>query len=166
MKIAILQDANDSESTEYTFYYRNVMKMIEFLIRHELFKNNLTYAPVQTYSSKDKARCMYNELHTENWWWKIQKQLSHDITIISLLLETDKTLLIMLHDDQLMWSIYLIIENLDAVIWHFQLKSSTVLLDFIPILEKKKGSFKLRSIIWHGVMEWVLLYTFFISLHS
>ena len=115
VNIAILWDANDSELTEYTFYYRNVMKTVEFLIRHELFKNNLTYASVQTYSSKDKARHMYNELHTENWWWKIQKQLSHDITIISLLLETDKTLLIMLHDDQLMWLIYLIIENLDTV---------------------------------------------------
>ena len=62
--MTILQNASDSELTVYTFYYRNVMKAIEFLIRHELFEDNLTYAPVRAYSSKDKARHMYNELHT------------------------------------------------------------------------------------------------------
>ena len=166
VKIAILQDANDSELTEYTFYYRNVMKTVEFLIRHELFKNNLIYASVQAYSLKDKAKHMYNELHTENWWWKTQKQLSHDITIISLLLETDKTLLIMLHDDQSVWLIYLIIENLDTAIQHSQLKSNTVLLSFISISEKKKENFKLQSAIWHETMKQVLLCMFSVSLHS
>ena len=66
-KIIISWDANDSESIKYTFYYWNIMKAIKFLIRHELFKDNLTYASVQTYVSKDQARCMYNKLHTENW---------------------------------------------------------------------------------------------------
>ena len=165
-KIAIPRDANDSEPTEYTFYYRNVMKAIKFLIRHEPFKDNLTYAPVRAYASKDQARRMYNELHTGDWWWETQKQLPRGATIIPLLLGTDKTLLTMLHGDQSVWPIYLTIGNLDAATRRSQLKPSTVLLGFIPILEKKKGSFELRSAIWHGAMERVLLRTFSVSLHS
>ena len=42
------------------------MKIIEFLIKHELFKNNFIYASVQTYILKDQAKHIYNELHTEN----------------------------------------------------------------------------------------------------
>ena len=119
MKIIISQDANDSESTEYIFYYQNVIKAIKFFIRHEFFKNNFIYVFVWAYVLKNQARHMYNEFHTENWWWEIQKQLSHDIIIILLFLEIDKTLLIMLHDNQSVWLIYLIIKNLDITIQCF-----------------------------------------------
>ena len=142
------------------------MKAITFLIRHEPFKDNLTYAPVRAYASKDQARRMYNELHTGDWWWETQKQLPRGATIIPLLLGTDKTLLTMLHGDQSVWPIYLTIGNLDAATRRSQLKPSTVLLGFIPILEKKKGSFELRSAIWHGAMKQVLLRIFSVSLHS
>ena len=90
------------------------MKVIEFLISYEPFVDNLTYAPIRVYSSREKTRRIYHELYTGDWWWETQKKLPNGATIVPLLLGTDKTLLTMLHSDQLVWPIYLTIGNLDA----------------------------------------------------
>jgi hypothetical protein len=164
--MAIQPDTNNTRSTEYIFYYRDIIKVIEFLISYKLFADNLTYAPVRVYSTREKTSCLYHEMYTGDWWWERQKQLPNSTTIILLLLGTDKTLLTMLHGDLSVWPIYLTIGNLDAETRHSQLKPSTVLLGFIPIPEQKKGSLDLKSAIWHRAIEQVLLYTFSVILQG
>jgi len=164
--MTIQPDANDTGLTEYIFYYRDIIKVIEFLIGHEPFADSLTYAPVQVYSTREKTRRLYHEMYTGDWWWERQKQLPDGATIIPLLLGTDKTLLTMHHGDLSVWPIYLTIGNLDAEIRRSQLKPSTVLLGFIPIPEQKKGSLDLKSAIWHKAMEQVLLRTFSVILQG
>jgi len=155
--MTIQQDTNNSRPTDYVFYYRDIVKVIEFLIGHEPFTDNLNYAPIRVYSTREKKSRIYHEMYTGDWWWETQKQLPNGATIVPLLLGTDKTLLTMLHGDQSVWPIYLTIGNLDAKIRRSQLKPSTVLLGFIPIPVQKKDSLDLKSAIWHRAMEQVLM---------
>ena len=112
--MTIQLDTNGARSTEYIFYYRDIIKVIEFLIGYEPFAENLTYVPVRVYSTREKISRLYHEMYTGDWWWERQTQLPNGATIIPLLLGTDKTLLTMLHGDLSAWPIYLTIGNLDA----------------------------------------------------
>ena len=44
--IAIQLDANNDILIEYIFYYRDIIKVIKFLISYKLFVDNLTYIPI------------------------------------------------------------------------------------------------------------------------
>ena len=78
---------------------------------HKSFTENLIYTSVQHYNSDD--RWIYNEMHTDDWWWETQKELSDNATLILLLIFTDKTALTQYQSDLSVWSVYLMIENLN-----------------------------------------------------
>ena len=95
---------------KYYVEYRDVMLIIQFLIDHSSFADKLTYTSIQQYNTNESW--IYSEMHTVNWWWHKQNDISTDDTIVSVLLETDKTVLTQHHDDVAVWSIYFTIDNL------------------------------------------------------
>lgn len=64
------------ESMEYTIFYRNIIKSLQFLIVYKRFKQDLLYSPVCQYASdlpldldiKNDDGKMYGEMNTEDWW--------------------------------------------------------------------------------------------------
>ena len=46
-------------------YYRDVVEIVRFMLEHELFQNNLTYASIQLKTTNDIR--IYTEMHAENW---------------------------------------------------------------------------------------------------
>ena len=42
------------------------MKVIIFLIKYELFKDNFIYTSIRAYTLKNQVRYIYNELHIKN----------------------------------------------------------------------------------------------------
>ena len=58
-------------------------------------------------------------------------------TIIPILIWSDKTVIILDHEDQILWPIYIIIGNLDAKTWQSQKRLVTLFLSFILIIHKQ-----------------------------
>lgn len=49
----------------------------------------------------------------DNWWWKKQKNLPVKATIIPILLTSDKTVISLKHENQILWLVYITIDHLD-----------------------------------------------------
>lgn len=54
------------------FYYRDVMKCIQAIYGDPQFADDLVFAPERHYTSQERACRIYNDLHTGDWWWKVQ----------------------------------------------------------------------------------------------
>jgi len=53
-----------------TFYYRNVIDCVRFLIHQVAYRSEMVYAPVREYNSSGER--LYSEMHTADWWWDTQ----------------------------------------------------------------------------------------------
>ena len=57
---------NDGRHTT-TFYYRNIVNCVRYLIRQVAYRPDMVYAPVCEYNSSGER--LYSEMHTADWWW-------------------------------------------------------------------------------------------------
>lgn len=143
----------DKERNTYSFRYRSVLDVVDFLLGHPPFAPNLSYAPIRLLN-KDDAR-VYNEMHTGDWWWETQKKLPPKSTVVPLLFATDKTQLTHLHGDQSAWPVYMTIGNLDRETRRAQKRPAVILLGLIPI-PRGKADASVKSDIYHTAMELML----------
>ena len=90
----------------YQIRYRDIVKVLQFLIGHEPFKHHLSYAPVRQFSGAGIDNRIYDEMHTADWWWRTQEEIPDGGTIIPILLASDKTMLSLHHGDQSVWPIH------------------------------------------------------------
>ena len=95
-KIIIELNYEDVRFKDYEIIYQNVIKMLRFLFGHKSFKDDLIYEfyHILKLIKNDKKIKIYLKMHTIDWWWKIQNKLSKKTTLMSLLIETNKTILI------------------------------------------------------------------------
>ena len=54
------------------FYYRDIMECIQAIYGDPQFAHNLVFAPEQHFTSEECMCCIYNEMNTDDWWWKVQ----------------------------------------------------------------------------------------------
>jgi len=50
-----------------TFYYRNIIDCVRYLIRQVTYSADMVYAPIREYDSSGER--LYSEMHTADWWW-------------------------------------------------------------------------------------------------
>ncbi len=96
---------------------------------------NQTYQVSRIYNQNDDQ--VYNEMYMGNWQQEKQKELLARATIITILLASDKTVMGLSHGDQVFWSVYITIGNLDAKTNWSQNRPETLLLGLIPIVYKQ-----------------------------
>ena len=53
-----------------TFYYRNIIDCVRYLIRQVLYRSDMVYAPIRKYDSGGKK--LYSEMHKADRWWDTQ----------------------------------------------------------------------------------------------
>ena len=111
--IEVEQETIGLSPSIYQIRYRDIIKVLQFLIGHEPFKHHLSYAPVRQFSGTGIDNRIYDEMHTADWWWRTQEEIPDGGTIIPILLASDKTMLSLHHGDQSAWPIYITIGNLD-----------------------------------------------------
>jgi len=51
-----------------TFYYRNVINCVRYLIRKVTYRSDMVYEPIQQYNSSGER--LYSAMHTAYWWWE------------------------------------------------------------------------------------------------
>ncbi len=53
---------------EIAIYSQNMVGYLEFLMGYPGFRHNQTYKPSHIYNENERQA--YNEMHTDEWWWK------------------------------------------------------------------------------------------------
>jgi len=53
-----------------TFYYRNIIDCVRYLIRQVRYSSDMVYTPIREYDSSGER--LYSEMHMADWWWDIQ----------------------------------------------------------------------------------------------
>ena len=150
----ILMKSNVSKKISHThqLHYWNTVNVIQNLLDHKSFKKNLVYVSVHQYSVNNER--VYTEMHTCDWWWNTQKQLLNGVIIVSVLIAFNKTQLLMHEEDQNLWSVYLIIENLSDFIRCSQKFNSLWKIAYLSIVKTEERKIKLE--IFHQSMSHVL----------
>jgi hypothetical protein len=57
------------------FHYRNIIECIWALFGNPEFARDLVFAPEQHYTDSTKTCCVYDEMHTGDWWWSVQVRI-------------------------------------------------------------------------------------------
>jgi hypothetical protein len=153
-EIEVEQEIIGLAPSTYQIRYRDIVKVLRFLIGHEPFKHHLSYAPVRQFSGTGIENRIYDEMHTANWWWRTQEEIPDGGTIIPILLASDKTMLSLHHGDQSVWPIYITIGNLDRKTRRNQTVPGSILLGFLPITSETADESKAH--IYHVAMELIL----------
>jgi hypothetical protein len=84
----------------------------------------------------------------------MQQLISEDDTIASVLLATDKIMLIQHHENKSAWSVYIIVDNLDRATRRQQNRFSVILLDFIS--STKDANEDLKRKLYHHSLKIIL----------
>jgi hypothetical protein len=140
------------QEEQHCILYHDIIETLQFLLNHSSFQDELIYTFIQHYNVNN---CwVYNEMHTADWWWKMQKKLSDDTIMISLLIFIDKTVLTEHWHNLSAWFIYLMIENLSQCTRHVQKRLKLILLKFLLIVDNDNDDIK--SKIWHMMLSIIL----------
>ena len=153
-EVEVEQETIGSPPSRYQIQYRNIIKVIEFLLGHGPFAHHLSFAPVRQFSGTGNDNRIYDEMHTADWWWRTQEEIPDGGTVIPILLATDKTMLSQHQGDESAWPIYVTIGNLDRATRRKQTVPGSVLLGFLPVTSETVDDSKAR--VYHAAMELIL----------
>ena len=53
-----------------TFYYRNALHCVRYLVHQVAYRSDMVYTPIQEYDSNVER--LYSEMDTVDWWWDTQ----------------------------------------------------------------------------------------------
>jgi len=53
-----------------TFYYRNIINYIQYMIHQVAYGSDMVYAPIREYDSSGER--VYSAMHTGDSWWDTQ----------------------------------------------------------------------------------------------
>jgi hypothetical protein len=53
-----------------TFFYRDIVHCVEYLLAQPAYRDDIVYAPVREYDGSGER--LYSEMHTADWWWETQ----------------------------------------------------------------------------------------------
>ena len=52
------------------FWYRDILKVLKYLLRRKSFQPHMSWAPVKQFDSQQER--VYTEMNTASWWWNTQ----------------------------------------------------------------------------------------------
>lgn len=118
----------DGECKELELWMHNPVACVEELIGNPTFDGSIAYAPERVYADQEGWTYHYNEMWTGDWWWKTQvsghlmgcsthlmipqEWLLTGVTIMPVILASNKTELSQFKDDKTAWPVYLTVGNL------------------------------------------------------
>ena len=53
-----------------TFFYRDIVQCVEYLLSQPAYREDIVYAPVREHDETGER--LYSEMHTADWWWETQ----------------------------------------------------------------------------------------------
>lgn len=71
-------------------YARPILECIAALLHDPEHSQYLCFAPERHYADSDKTVCLYHDLHTGEWWWKIQVSMHAGLMVSNAQLITEE----------------------------------------------------------------------------
>ncbi|KAI0038015.1 hypothetical protein FA95DRAFT_1449770, partial [Auriscalpium vulgare] len=118
----------------YEVWFRDVIQCIKMLYSNPEFLPHMSFAPERHYADEDLTIRLYHQMHTGNWWWKIQKileALNPGATVVPLILSTDKTQVTVFRN-QSAYPVYMTIGNISKEIRRKPSKQGQLLVGYLP----------------------------------
>ncbi|KAJ7654795.1 hypothetical protein B0H17DRAFT_1214266 [Mycena rosella] len=146
-------------------WWQDPVECVWELIGNPAFRDVMRFAPERLYADTFGDVQVVNEMWTAEWWWEIQKHLPAGITIVPLILSSDKTMLSNFRGDNSAWPVYLTIGNIGKEMRRKVSEHATVLIGYLPVpkfdcfdkntraLAKYRLFHKCMSIIMESVVE-------------
>ena len=141
---------------QLTVHYRPIQACLEFLLGHPPFADDLVWEPIRkSYGGKR----VYDEMHTCDWWWEMDKCTPPGSTVVPIIVGSDKTLMTPLSSSQTAWPVYITIGNLPRALRRQQMIPATLLVGFIPITKAvtvgsdSAMSYEAKTKVYHDAMR-------------
>ncbi|KAG8722129.1 hypothetical protein FRC09_006757 [Ceratobasidium sp. 395] len=113
---------------------RDPLEIIQQLISTRRFAWCMRYAPVQ-WTSEPGGKRLYGEMHTANWWWRVQTMLGlgRGATVIAIIISSDKTHLSEMSGNKQAWPVYISIGNISKDLRRKPSQQGMMLLGYVPV---------------------------------
>ncbi|KAG2355977.1 hypothetical protein BDR07DRAFT_1538284 [Suillus spraguei] len=98
-------------------WMRNPVECIKDLIGNPLFKDHMVYTPAHAYKDSPGLQQVIDNMWTADWWCDKQKQLPKGVTIVPVILASDKTCLSQFWGNKSAYPVYLSIGNIAKEKW-------------------------------------------------
>lgn len=136
----------------YTLRYRDLVRAIRFFLGHLGFKDDLCFKPYRAWTDETRTCRRYNDMPIGDQQQETQEKISQDrrgrgVTIVPLIVISDKTMLTLQLGDLAAYVVYLSIRNLRASARHSNKRPRLILLSLIPIV--KEGDAIIRGRIFY-----------------
>ena len=63
---------NDNHQRPIKLWSRDIIKSMRWLMLQPAYAEHLICAPQRCFNSDTPPKCLYTEMHTEDWWWETQ----------------------------------------------------------------------------------------------
>ncbi|KAK7689551.1 hypothetical protein QCA50_007343 [Cerrena zonata] len=145
-------------------YYRPVMDCIRSLFADPNFVQHLIFEPEQHFTDENKTIHLYHDMHTGKWWWNTQKEVekngNKNVTIIPIIISTDKTQLTHFKG-KTCYPVYLTIGNIPKEICCKPSRQGQILLAYLPVtkFEQEPNQAKrcrMQANLFHSCLHFLL----------
>lgn len=152
----------EASGATFTVQHLDIIEVVRFLIGHEPFAPDLSYAPVREFNSDEGH--IYSQPYTADHWWQIQEKMPAGATVVPILWMSDKTQVTQLRGDRSLHPCYVSILNLSNEARRQYTRPTILPVAFVPIIPRDHDNKdRLQQMIFHYTMDCVFRSTYTID---
>ncbi|TFY52166.1 hypothetical protein EVJ58_g10163, partial [Rhodofomes roseus] len=130
-----VRHALEVDGERYDLWLRDAMECVRVLFSSPDWAADLIVAPERHYTDRSKNTRIYGDMHTGNWWWRVQRKLEakkRGATIVPLIISSDKTQLTLFRNRSC-YPVYLTIGNIPKEIRRKSTRQGQLLIGYLPV---------------------------------
>lgn len=124
------------------FKFRGLERMIRHIFKQPHHADYMIYKPVREFDSPEQQYRVIGDMHTAEWWWKMQESLPEGSFLIPVFLGSDETFQTNYSGDKNIWPLHVSVGNIPTKYRNTLLHAAWRLLALLPIRPKRAAKTK------------------------